>query len=69
MNATPPQDTCPRCGKAFVCGAAGPAPCPCAGVTLSAALQAQLRRQYSGCLCLVCLSELARAEAETQARP
>lgn len=59
---TTTHDSCPRCGGAFTCGAAGPAPCACSGVTLSAALQAQLRQQYSGCLCLRCLGELAAAE-------
>ncbi len=59
-NATP--DRCPRCGGAFLCGAAGPGPCACSTLTLSAALQAQLRQQYSGCLCLHCLQALAQAE-------
>ncbi len=52
-------DHCPRCGAAFACGAAGPAACACSAVTLSTALQAQLRSQYSGCLCLACLQALA----------
>jgi Cysteine-rich CWC len=52
-------DRCPRCGGAFACGAAGPEPCACTTVTLSATLQARLRRQFSGCLCLACLRELA----------
>jgi hypothetical protein len=34
------------------------------GLTLSAALQARLRRQWTGCLCLPCLAALA---AEDQA--
>ncbi len=55
-------DRCPRCGGAFRCGAAGPAPCACSSVTLSAALQSQLRQTYSGCLCLDCLREMAAAE-------
>jgi hypothetical protein len=43
-------------------------PCPCSGLTLSAALQATLRQRYSGCLCLACLRTLAAQEiTETQA--
>ena len=57
-------DRCPRCGGGFACGAAGPAPCPCSELPLSAALQAQLRQQFSGCLCLACLTTLAQAEQQ-----
>lgn len=53
------DDTCPRCGGRFHCGAADPGPCACSTLVLSAELQAQLRRQYSGCLCVTCLAELA----------
>jgi hypothetical protein len=56
------QDRCPRCGGSFACGAAGPGPCGCTTVTLSEALQLQLRSQYSGCLCVACLRALADAE-------
>ena len=56
-------DRCPRCGGRFACGAAGPGPCACTGVTLSAALQARLRETYAGCLCLRCLQVLAQAES------
>ena len=51
-------DTCPRCGKAFHCGVADAAPCPCVGLTLAPALTAALRAQFDGCLCLACLAEL-----------
>ncbi|MDP3613472.1 MAG: cysteine-rich CWC family protein, partial [Rubrivivax sp.] len=50
MNAAAAPDTCPRCGSGFSCGAAGPAPCACTTLTLSAVLQAQLQVRYSGCL-------------------
>ena len=62
---TQAADRCPRCGGPFACGAAGPGPCACTGVTLSTALQAQLRSQYKGCLCLACLRVLAAAEIDT----
>lgn len=58
--ATPQAaDICPRCGGAFHCGAADAAPCPCGTLVLGAELRAELRRRYTGCLCLRCLAELA----------
>jgi hypothetical protein len=67
MNAAPSPvfSLCPRCGASFTCGAAGPGPCACAGIALGAALTAQLRQQYAGCLCPDCLRALAAAEAGT----
>jgi hypothetical protein len=62
-------DRCPRCGGGFSCGAAGPAPCPCAGVVLAPALLADLRARFSGCLCPDCLRALAAgASPEPQAQ-
>ena len=63
MPPTLPDTTCPRCGGAFHCGASDAAPCACTALTLSAALQADLRQRYSGCLCLRCLAELAQADS------
>jgi Cysteine-rich CWC len=40
----------------------GSSPCPCASVTLTPTKQAQLRQQFSGCLCLRCLQQLAAAD-------
>jgi len=56
-------DHCPRCGGGFACGAAGPAPCACTALTLSAALQVDLRARYAGCLCMACLRELAARDS------
>ncbi len=56
------DDTCPRCGGGFHCGANDPAPCACGGLTLDAALLARLRARYVGCLCLRCLAELQAQE-------
>lgn len=56
------SDRCPRCAGSFACGAAGPGPCACTTVQLSPALQQQLRQQYSGCLCLACLTLLTEAQ-------
>ncbi|HEV7912601.1 MAG TPA: cysteine-rich CWC family protein [Albitalea sp.] len=49
---------CPRCAGLFRCGAADAAPCACSGVSLPAALLAELRSRYTGCLCLACLREV-----------
>ena len=57
-----PNSRCPRCGGSFACGAAGPVPCACTTVTLSAAALAQLRASFQGCLCPACLRVLARAD-------
>ncbi len=58
LGCTP--DTCPRCQGPFVCGVAGPDPCVCTNLTLSPDTQAELRKRYTGCLCLNCLRELAQ---------
>ena len=65
MNAPAQPDACPRCGGSFACGAAGAAPCPCTTVTLSAERQAQLQRDFVGCLCMNCLRELAQTETQS----
>ena len=52
--------TCPRCHGPFVCGVAGPEPCACTTMTLSAELQAALRQRFTGCLCIRCLLDLAQ---------
>jgi hypothetical protein len=52
-------DRCPRCGGNFRCGIGDAGACPCTAISLSAALQQQLRAQFSGCLCLPCLQVLA----------
>ena len=56
---------CPRCGGAFHCGVKDTAPCWCESLTLGATLLAELRRQYSSCLCAECLRTLAQAPAST----
>jgi hypothetical protein len=59
---------CPRCGRPFACGIAGAAPCPCTGITVSAATLERLRREHVGCLCLDCLrAAAARAPARGDA--
>jgi hypothetical protein len=57
---TDATDRCPRCGGGFHCGAADPGPCACTTIDLDAALLAELRARYTGCLCLPCLRQLAR---------
>ncbi len=50
--------TCPRCGAAFACGAAGPDPCACTRLVLGDALRQALRERFTGCLCPACLQAL-----------
>jgi hypothetical protein len=61
------ESRCPRCGNAFHCGVHDTAPCACAALELDAATLAALRQHYQGCLCVDCLSLLARVG--TLARP
>lgn len=64
MSTPPPQATCARCGSDFHCGVNDVTPCACSTLVLPPALQAQLRLQFTGCLCMACLRELvAQAEA------
>ena len=58
MRAPSADDTCPRCGKVFHCGVGDKLPCACAGISLRPELQAALRLQFDGCLCVACLAEL-----------
>ena len=66
MSADPATlaDTCPRCGKAFHCGVADAAPCPCVDLTLTPESTAALRARFHGCLCLACLACLAELQAQ-----
>jgi len=52
---------CPRCSGGFHCGVNDAEPCACTTMALDAPLLAELRARYSGCLCLACLRELAKA--------
>jgi Cysteine-rich CWC len=61
------DDRCPRCGGPFACGLGRPEPCACTTLSLSPDLLAQLRSQFSGCLCLACLRELVHAETAKEA--
>ena len=57
IEATQDNARCPRCGKAFHCGAQDAA-CECAQVQLTDALRAELQQRYTGCLCVACLHAL-----------
>ncbi|HEY1090168.1 MAG TPA: cysteine-rich CWC family protein [Burkholderiaceae bacterium] len=57
------DDRCPRCSGSFHCGATD-AHCDCFDLKLSDALREQLKKDYEYCLCVACLRELARQEAE-----
>jgi hypothetical protein len=56
-------EACPRCGQAFRCGIDDQAPCPCTGVRLSVAQLSAIRASFDDCLCVDCLSSIARGEA------
>lgn len=66
MPASTP-DTCPRCRGSFHCGAAAGV-CDCFELRLSEALRQRLAAEFSGCLCLRCLRELAAEEADQAPR-
>jgi hypothetical protein len=55
---------CPRCGGGFHCSVDDPQPCACSSLKLDAAALAALRSQFTGCLCLACLSTLARVACD-----
>jgi hypothetical protein len=65
IEAAQKNALCPRCGKAFHCGALD-AVCECAQEQLTDALRAELQHRYEGCLCVTCLRAL-RAEHESRA--
>jgi hypothetical protein len=60
-GAAESNTACPRCGQAFRCGVGDAGPCPCTQLEFDGPTLAELNRQYSGCLCLRCLAELAPA--------
>jgi ribosomal protein L34E len=60
-------DRCPRCGGPFHCGAQDPEPCPCTSLKLTPAQLADLRRRYTGCLCLRCLRQISLDLSEAPA--
>jgi len=62
------SDVCPRCGGGFHCGVNDTEPCACTGLTLDDATLADLRKQFTACLCLACLRAIA-ATAERAKEP
>lgn len=60
----PQASRCPRCQLGFNCGAEHIATCACRSVGLSATLRSRLADNYRRCLCVGCLTELARLEAQ-----
>ena len=55
------EKRCAKCGLAFDCG--GLFGCWCRDVKLDKAALAQLKEQYSDCLCPDCLKQFAALEA------
>jgi Cysteine-rich CWC len=66
MSTGGPQ--CPRCGEAFLCGAAS-GTCACFGVALNDSLRKQVAASFSDCLCVACLKQLSAADQRLAAQP
>ena len=64
----PVNANCPRCGGPFRCGVSDEH-CACFDLQISPALREHVASRYDGCLCIGCLRELNRAEAQTQNPP
>jgi hypothetical protein len=62
------QTRCEACGEEFACGATLKG-CWCSEVTLSEATRAELRSQFSGCLCEKCLKERQSRAAAQESAP
>ena len=58
---------CPRCSRAFHCGAADDRPCWCSSIALGPDVLSTLSARYRGCLCGACL--VHAAEHEDPVRP
>jgi hypothetical protein len=58
------SERCPRCAGGFHCGIDDAQPCACTSIELKPETLAELRTQFTGCLCLACLHELAAGEAQ-----
>jgi hypothetical protein len=54
------MSSCEACGKEFSCGASLRG-CWCSEIELSEETRAELKSQYSDCLCRECLEKAARA--------
>ncbi len=57
--------TCPRCGGIFECRPNDPTQCQCSSVTLSAEQVRVLRKSYTDCLCIRCLTAIAAHRADS----
>ncbi|MBZ8140482.1 hypothetical protein CLD22_11295 [Rubrivivax gelatinosus] len=68
MNDNTNNESCPRCGGAFHCGAAGPGPCACSQFKLEPRQLRAMMSLYPRCLCPDCLRAIA-AGASLQPAP
>ncbi|HEX2012817.1 MAG TPA: cysteine-rich CWC family protein [Roseateles sp.] len=64
----PFNEDCPRCGQPFRCGVSD-GHCACFGLQIGEALRRQIAAQYSGCLCVRCLTELQLQQTLKPAEP
>ncbi|XHS78789.1 cysteine-rich CWC family protein [Burkholderiaceae bacterium UC74_6] len=63
MQTAPLNDTCPRCGGSFHCGAQD-GHCDCFELKLTPELRESIAGQFDDCLCLRCLRELAQTPTD-----
>jgi Cysteine-rich CWC len=56
--STPLNESCPRCGGLFHCGAGDAAGCACFELQLTPALTQTLNAEFPRCLCIACLCAL-----------
>lgn len=68
LPALPDNARCPRCGGDFRCGV-NDGHCACFGLQLGEALRQRIAAQYSECLCVRCLTALAREGVESVLDP
>jgi hypothetical protein len=62
---SPQQKACPACGVQFDCSASGKK-CWCEEVKLGSKASADLRAQFSDCLCPRCLARAAEREGSPE---
>jgi hypothetical protein len=58
--------TCPRCSTLFECRLGDITKCQCYGIKLTDAERDYMGRQFSDCLCTVCMTELRTAYNQVQ---
>lgn len=63
QDGAPLNESCPRCGGPFHCGAGDAAGCACFDLKLTPGLTEALSAEFPRCLCIACLSALQQGAA------